>query len=80
MTVFAVHGVAHFGQHAVHHLVAIVQGELLRPVQVAHVRVECRMLLRQVGKIAIGQPHAHLLTEVLGHPDVVHADLVADPA
>ena len=28
---------ADFGQHAVHHLVAVVQGELLRPVQVAHV-------------------------------------------
>ena len=45
---------ADLGQHAVHHLVAVVKRELLRPVQVAHVRRECGVVFGQIGQVAVG--------------------------
>ena len=73
----AVNRTGDLGQHAVHHLVAVVQGELLGPLQVTQVGGKGRMILRQVSQIAVGQRHPQLLAQVLGHLDVVVADLVA---
>ena len=80
MAVRAVRGEADFRQHAVHHLVAIVQRELLRPDQIAEVRGKCGMLLGKVSEITIGQLDVHFPAQILRDPDVVVADPVADAA
>jgi hypothetical protein len=46
-----VHRVPHFRQHAVHHLVAIVQRELLGPVQVAEIGGKRGMVLWKIGEV-----------------------------
>ena len=78
--VLAVHRVPHLRQHAVHHLVAIVQRELLRPVQVAEIGRKRGMVLRQIREVAVGKAHAHRRAELLRHLDVVAANLVAHAA
>ena len=76
----AMDGKADLRQHAVHHLVAVVQSELLGPVQVADVRREGGMVLRQIGEIPVREPDAHLLAQFLGDLDVVVANLVPHPS
>jgi len=51
----AVHRVADLGQHAIHHLVPVLERELLCPAKRAHVGREGGMVLRQVGKVAVRQ-------------------------
>ncbi len=67
----------HLREHAVHHFVAIVQRELLRPVQVAEIRRKGRMLLWQIPEVAVRQTYARRRAELLSHLDVMAADLVA---
>src|SRR5579862_3465992 len=51
----AVDVMAQLAQHAVHHLFAIEQRELLRPFQVAQVIVELLGAFLEIGEIAIGK-------------------------
>src|SRR5687768_8000580 len=66
---------SHLCEDAVHHLVAIVQCELLRPVQVADIGRKCRMALRQIREVAVGKSRAQRRADLLRHLDVVAANL-----
>ena len=80
VTLLPEHGRAHDRQHAVHHLVAVVEGELLRPMQITDVLVERGMVLRNVGEVAIRERYTEATADVLRQADVVVACSVADSA
>ena len=65
---------------ALHHLLAVEQGEFLGPVQVGHVVVEFGGVLHQVGQVGVGQVDVPLLHQLLGDGDMVGGDAVADAA
>src|SRR5699024_4425759 len=65
---------------AVHHLLAVGQGEGLRPVQLGDVLIQCRGALPQVGVVAVRQLDACLGALLLGDADVLLGDLVAHSA
>src|SRR3712207_1468362 len=73
-TVFPIHRVTEFCEHAVHHLVAIVKGELLRPVQIAHVCTSLLIIYRPATEISTRELHAALPASVLGDSNVEHRD------
>ena len=65
---------------ALHHLLAVEQGEFLGPVQVGDVVVELRRVLDQVGEVGVGQVDVPLFHEGFGDFDMVDGDAVADAA
>src|SRR5437763_915499 len=73
-------GTNHDGDDAVHHFIAIETRKLLRPEQVADVRLELRCPFVQEGKVAIGEWRAAGGCLLLRFFDVEIANLVADPA
>jgi hypothetical protein len=66
--------------HAVHHLLPVEQGELLRPPQVADVGPELGLTLNQVRQVRVGQADPPLTALLLRDLDVPRRELVADAA
>ena len=60
--------------HAVHHLLAVEQGEVLRPPQLGDVPVELRRALLEVGEIAVRQVDPGVAADPLRDGDVVRLD------
>jgi len=64
----------------VHHLLAVEQGEVLRPAEVADVSPELGLAFHEVGQVRVGQADPAALALLLGDLDVPHRELVADAA
>jgi hypothetical protein len=64
----------------VHHLLAVQQGEVLRPAQVPDVGPELVGSLDQVGEVTVGQLNPPLLGQGLRDLYVPLRELVADAA
>ena len=70
--------VGELAHHPVHHLLAVEQGESLRPAELGDVAVELGRALDQVGEVGVRQRDPPRLHRRLGDLDVRLGDLVAD--
>jgi len=69
---------AHARRDAVHHLLAVEQGEVLCPPQLGEVGVELGGALDEVGQVGVGELDPPALRELAGDRDVALRDPVAD--
>jgi hypothetical protein len=72
------HPLGDLADDAIHHLLTVEQGEVLRPAQLADVGVELIGSLHEVGQVTVGQRDPVALGELGRDLDVSLGDLVTD--